>query len=68
MNEKPIRKLRNVKINSDTLHKAQVEALRSKKTLGEWLEEAIDEKIEREQKRLNRKDLWQQVFLGSENR
>ena len=52
MNEKPIRKLRNVKINSDTLHKARVEALRSKKTLGEWLEETIDEKIEREQKQL----------------
>jgi len=29
-----------------------VEALRARKTLGAWLEEAIDEKIEREQKKL----------------
>jgi len=29
-----------------------VEALRSKKSLGEWLEEAIDEEIEREQEEL----------------
>ena len=47
MDEKPVRKPRNIKINPDALHKARVEALRSKKTLGEWVEEAIDEKIER---------------------
>ncbi|MBA7567865.1 hypothetical protein ES708_09583 [subsurface metagenome] len=52
MNEKPVRKPRNVKIDPEALHKARVEALRSKKTLGEWLEEAIDEKIEREQKKV----------------
>jgi len=68
MNEKPIRKLRNVKMNPEALHRARVEALRGRKTLGQWLEEAIDEKIKREQKRLNRKDLLGQVFLGSENR
>jgi hypothetical protein len=39
----------NVLINPDTLHRARVEALRARKTLGEWLEEAIDQKIEREQ-------------------
>jgi len=52
MNEKPIRKPRNVKINPETLHRARVEALRSKKTLGEWLEEAIEEKIDREEKKV----------------
>lgn len=52
MNEKPVRKPRNVKIDPEALHKARVEALRSKKTLGELLEEAIDEKIERQQKQL----------------
>jgi len=52
MNEKPVRKPCNVKIDPEALHRARVEALRSKKTLGEWLEEAIDEKIEREQKQL----------------
>ena len=50
MNEKPVRKPRNVKIDPEALHRARVEALRSRKTLGEWLEEAIDEKIEREEK------------------
>ena len=52
MSEKPIRKPRNILINPEALHKARVEALRSKKTLGEWLEEVIDEKIEREEKKL----------------
>jgi len=47
-NEKIIRKPRNVFINPDLLHEAHVEALRSKKKLGKWLEEAIEEKIERE--------------------
>jgi predicted HicB family RNase H-like nuclease len=52
MNEKSVRKLRNVKINPDTLHKARVEALRARRSLGEWPEKAIDEKIEREQKKV----------------
>ena len=52
MNEKPVRRPRNVKVNPDTLYKARVEALRSRKTLGEWLEEAIDGKIERQEKQL----------------
>jgi len=38
INGKPVRKPRNVKINPDTLLKARVEALRSKKTLGQWLQ------------------------------
>ena len=52
MNEKPIRKPRNIKIDPEAVHRARVEALRSKKSLGEWLEEAIDEKIEREEKKI----------------
>jgi len=39
-----------VKINPEALHRARVEALRGRKTLGQWLEEAIEEKIEREHK------------------
>ena len=46
-NEKPVRKPRSVKINPDSLLEARVEAVRSRKTLGEWLEEAIEEKIAR---------------------
>ena len=50
MNEKIVRKPRNVLINPDALHKARVEALRERKTLGEWLEEVIEEKIAREKR------------------
>jgi len=50
MNEKSVRKPRNVLINPDVLHKARVEALRSRKTLGQWLEEVIEEKIAREKR------------------
>ena len=53
MNEKLVRKPRNVRINPDALHRAQVEALRERKTLGDWLEEAIEEKIQRAKRRLN---------------
>jgi len=34
----------------DILHQARVAAITQKNTLGRWLEEAIAEKIEREQK------------------
>jgi len=52
MNEKPIRKPRNVLIDPKVLREARIEALRSEKKLGEWLEEAIKEKIEREEKKV----------------
>ena len=52
MNEKPVRKPRNVKIDPEALHRARVEALRSKRTVGELLEKATEEKIEREEKKL----------------
>ena len=55
MNEKLLRKPSDVKINPEALHKARVEALRSRKTLGEWLEEVIEERIEREQKKVKQK-------------
>jgi len=47
MNEKPVRKPRNVKIDPEALYRARVETLRQRKTLGEWLGETIEEKIER---------------------
>ena len=52
MDKKVIRKPRNVYINPDTLYKAHVEALCVRKPLGEWLEEVIEEKIEREEKKV----------------
>ena len=51
-NRKSVRKPRNILINPDALHKARVEALRERKTIGQWLEELIEEKIEREQKKV----------------
>ena len=47
MNEKPVRKPRHALIDPEALHKARIEALRPKKTVGE--------KIDREQKNLKQK-------------
>ncbi len=41
----------SIRIDLDILHQARVAAVIQKKTLGQWLEEAIMEKIEREQER-----------------
>ena len=41
---------RNIRIRPSVLHQARVVAVTRKKTLGQWLEEAILEKIEREEK------------------
>ena len=37
----------SIRIDPEVLHQAKVEAVTAKKTLGEWLEEAIKEKIKR---------------------
>ena len=39
-----------IRMKPDVLHQARVAAVTQKKFLGQWLEEAIVEKIEREQK------------------
>ena len=39
-----------VRVDPEILHKARVRAVMQKKTLGRWLEEAINEKLEREEK------------------
>jgi len=51
MNEEIVGKPRNVLINPDAFH----EALRARKSLGQWLEQAIEERIEREEKNLKQK-------------
>jgi predicted HicB family RNase H-like nuclease len=38
----------SIRIDPEILHKAKVAAVTAKKTLGEWLEQAIIEKISRE--------------------
>jgi len=47
-NEQPVRRPRNILIDPEAIHKARIEALRSRKTIGEWLEETIQQRIERE--------------------
>jgi len=39
----------SIRMDPEMLHQARVAAVTQKKTLGQWLEEAIVEKIEREQ-------------------
>ena len=51
MVEEP-RQGRNIKIRPSILRKAHHRAIESQTTLGKWLEEAIEEKIEREQKKV----------------
>jgi len=40
----------SIRVDLDILHQARVAAVTQKKTLGQWLEEAIVEKIDGEQK------------------
>jgi predicted HicB family RNase H-like nuclease len=50
MKAKDIRPTTGIRIKPDILHHARVAAVTQKKTLGQWLEEAILEKIKRESK------------------
>ena len=43
-----IRKSRTIKIKPSILRKAHITAIESQKRLGQWIEEAIEEKIVRE--------------------
>jgi len=47
---KSVRPNTSIRIDPEILHKARVEAVKSKVTIGEWLEAAIKEKIERGKK------------------
>ena len=38
----------SLRINPDAYHAARIEAVTVRKTVGQWIEEAINEKIERE--------------------
>ena len=46
-----LRRPRSIKIRPSILRKAHHRAIESEKRLGEWIEDAIEEKIEREQKK-----------------
>jgi len=52
MNDEELRKPRSIKIRPSILRKAHHRAIESQKRIGEWVEEAIEEKIEREEKKV----------------
>ena len=45
-----VRQSRNIRIKPSILQKAHDKAVESQKRIGKWLEEAIEEKIEREER------------------
>ncbi len=50
--DEEIRRSRSIKIRPSILRKAHHRAIEAQKRVGEWVEEAIGEKIEREEKKL----------------
>ena len=48
MSEEEVREGKYIKLKPSILRKARIEAVSSDKALGEWMEKAIEEKIERE--------------------
>ena len=44
------RESRSIKIQPAILRKARIRAIESEKTLGEWLEQAIEEKVTKEER------------------
>ena len=42
------RKAKTIRMNEEVYHRARVAAVTSRKSLGQWLEEAIAEKLDRE--------------------
>ena len=50
--DREIRQSRSMKIRPSVLRKAHHRAIESQKRVGEWVEEAIEEKIAREEKNL----------------
>lgn len=48
MARKPERQAVGIRIDRDLLHQAKIAAVIQGKTLGKWLEEAIEEKVGRE--------------------
>jgi len=41
----------SIRINPEAIHQARIAAVSQRKTLGQWLEEAITEKIEKRQEK-----------------
>jgi len=52
INKQDIRKHCTIRMDPEVLRKVRLEALRSRKTMGQWLEEIIEERIGREQSKV----------------
>ena len=50
MKESKAKPTTSIRVDLEVLHQARVAAVTAKKTLGKWLEEAIQEKVAREKK------------------
>ncbi len=50
--DEEIRRSRSIKVKPSILRKAHHRAIELQKRVGEWIEEAIEEKLEREEKNL----------------
>jgi len=64
--DEEIRQPRSIKIRPSILRKAHHRAIESEKRLGEWLEEVIEEKLEREEREKTaeqiEKTCWRRSF------
>ena len=50
--DKELRRSRSIRVKPSILRKAHHGAIESQKGLGKWIEEAIEEKLEREERKL----------------
>ena len=54
MHSSPDRIAKTIRMSEEAYHQARVAAVSSKKSLGQWLEEAIFEKLSREHSSISR--------------
>jgi len=48
MKDRSTRIAKTIRMREETYHRARVAAVISRKTLGQWIEEAVEEKVQRE--------------------
>ena len=63
-----VRQGRSLKIKPSVIRKAHISAILSEKRVGQWVEEAIEGKLAREQRALNRRYQSQMVILEDETK
>jgi predicted HicB family RNase H-like nuclease len=50
MNDETKRTAKTIRLNEESYHQARIASVSARKSLGQWLEEAILEKLHREQR------------------